>query len=350
MEAQEAREGFSSTPLDRKISNLGTGNPYVIKAVGANEITFTLSISGDSVRAANDLSEHNWRPKGMPGTFFLGRPYLDGYKHRFRYLLDRSDCKVMYHRDSGTLRVRLHFEDLASTPIVHVSVLEAVAQLEEHGLSTFMSPLVARIDYAADVIFRDPSYYRYAHSAFASMIPGRGRVVQPVKHSLYLYASESPKSKRLGRIYDKGRELSEVHGYDLPVETYMRIEAEQHHSPRPQLDTLHPNESRTTFLDRFEAVGAGTVTLKGGLVDPLMQLRRSGKITPSQFERLYTFLDMCRMGLAEQLYAENRDLYLARAREARRLGLEVPGNDRSAEDLEHELDVRALVREASLAF
>jgi hypothetical protein len=57
------------------------------------------------------------------------------------------------------------------------------------------------------------------------------------------------------------------------------------------------------------------------------------------------------MGRAQDLYASNRDLYLSRAREARQLGLEVPGlEDRSADDLEQELDVRALVREMAAAF
>jgi hypothetical protein len=183
------------------------------------------------------------------------------------------------------------------------------------------------------------------------MLPGSGRVVHPVKHSLYLYASQSSRSKRLGRVYDKGRELKEVHGYDLPTNLYMRIEAEQVFAERVSLDYLSPVIARETFLDRWESVGAGSLALKGGLVDPLMQLRDSGNISELQFERLYAFLDMCRMGLADRLYSEKRDLYLRRAREARALGLEVPGlEDRSDASIEDELDVRSLIREVALTF
>jgi hypothetical protein len=49
------------------------------------------------------------------------------------------------------------------------------------------------------------------------------------------------------------------------------------------------------------------------------------------------------MGMAETFYS--RDVYLARAREARKLGLEVPNEARSLASIEDELDVRALVFE-----
>ena len=45
-------------------------------------------------------------------------------------------------------------------------------------------------------------------------------------------------------------------------------------------------------------------------------------MTMREYEQLYSFLDHERMGLARQLYS--KDTYNRRAREARRLGLEVP--------------------------
>lgn len=83
-------------------------------------------------------------------------------------------------------------------------------------------------------------------------------------------------------------------------------------------------------------------------MDPLQAMLKDERITVAQAERMYAFLDLCRMGMADSVYP--RPVYLSRAREARKLGLEVPNDeDRSLRDIEDELDVRALVYEVSEA-
>src|SRR6478672_4225245 len=110
--AQVLREGTSSTPLDGKISKGTGGALYRVMGAGLDEIRVTLSVSGDSARVCEGLSDHAWRPKGMPGMFFLGRPFLDGYRRSFEYLLGRDEVRVMYHRDSSTVHARIHFPGL----------------------------------------------------------------------------------------------------------------------------------------------------------------------------------------------------------------------------------------------
>jgi hypothetical protein len=84
-------------------------------------------------------------------------------------------------------------------------------------------------------------------------------------------------------------------------------------------------------------------------MDRLLELLEADKITTQQYDRMYTFLDHARVGMAERLYG--RVVYLRRAAEARSLGLEVPGMEgRPDDDLVQELDVRAMLSELSLAF
>lgn len=107
--------------------------------------------------------------------------------------------------------------------------------------------------------------------------------------------------------------------------------------------------ARETYRDRFGSVGRGRVLLKGGLVDALMKLKDDGAISVARYERLYTFLDHERMGLARELYP--RDTYLSQARLARSVGLEVPDPDGDRSDrVGQEIDVRALVDEIAAAF
>ena len=219
------------------------------------------------------------------------------------------------------------------------------------GIESSFPARIARADFTGDVLFRSAAYFRYVFSAFRSMLCERGRVVEPFKSTtLYVNASRASRSKRLGRIYDKGAERASQAGWNVPRERYLRIEAESlWEVERPRLDSLASEDARELFLDRFGAVGHGTVLLKSGLVEPLMGLLQAGVISSAQYEQLYTFLDHSRMGLADDLYA--RDTLLRRARKARELGLEVPGLDEGAPgELDHALDVRGLVHEVADAF
>jgi len=139
-------------------------------------------------------------------------------------------------------------------------------------------------------------------------------------------------------------------GWDVEAERYLRIEAEcLWDQNRPQLNDVDSDLARSVFIDRFGAVGRGTLVLKGTLVEPLMELLRAGTITAGQYEQLYAFLDHSRMGLADALYG--RDTRHRRARLARSLALEVPGlEDRPLDGLDAELDVRGLVHEIARAF
>lgn len=347
-----AAEGGSNTPSALQICNGPRTAAYIVAGVGVDQMRLVMSLSGDSALLAESLTNHDYRPKGMPSMRMLGAFRQDGYRRVFDHFAGGDGPKLFYHRRSATLHVDVHFPELRRVGDAVTEAAAVVDRLGSLGLWSLFPVRVGRVDFTGDVVFRSPAYFRHVFSAFRAMVCEKGRVVDPYKGStLYLHASRAKRAKRLGRLYDKGAERAAVAGWDVPPERYLRIEAEAvwNGAERPRLGEVTSDTARSVFLDRFGSVGRGTVLLKGGLVEPLMELLMARVISSAQYEQLYTFLDMCRMGLAREIYG--RDTYLRRARVARDLGLEVPGlEDRPAEDLEHELDVRALVHEIAAAF
>jgi len=339
--------GVSNTPLFGKICNEDQGSVYKVAGVGVDQLRIVLSLSGDSALLCSSFTNHDYRPRGMPSMRMVGAWTLDGFKRTFVHFLGDDGPRLLYHRESATLHADIHFEELVSVSIAVRRAEAVVARLRRLGIESLFPVRVARVDVTGDVVFASAAYFRYVHSAFRAMLCERGRVVEPFKSStLYVNASRASRAKRLGRVYDKGLERAAAAGWQIPPERYMRIEAESlwDGGDRLRLERLTSDVARTVFLDRFGAVGHGTVLLKGGLVNPLMKLLRDKTISSAEYERLYTFLDHRRMGLARDLYAN--DTYLRRAREARRLGLEIPGlEDYPQSDLERDLDVRVLVHE-----
>lgn len=342
--------GESNTPFPEQICNAPDGRAYEIVGVGVDQLRIALSLSGESARLCEMWTEHDYRPRGLPSMRMVGAWAQDGFKRTFRHFLGDDGPRLLYHRPSAMLHVDIHFEAL-------VSVLEAVERarsvvrlLGSLRVASVFPARVARADFTGDVVFASPADYRYVYSAFDSMLCEKGRVVEPYRRStLYINASRSSKAKRLGRIYDKGLERAAVGDGVSAVERYMRIEAERvwARPDRPLVDGVTPEVAHASFLDRFGSVGRGRLARNAGLVASLMRLRANDAITVAQYEQLYAFLDHERLGLARDLYPA--DTYRRRARNARDLGLGVPG-DTSVVETEAEIDVRALVREIAARF
>jgi hypothetical protein len=287
----------------------------------------------------------------MPNMRLVGAWRIEAFKRSFMHFMGDDGPRLLYHRDSANLHVDIHFPELVPVDVAVKRAEGVLDDLGRLGIETLFPARVARADFTGDVAFMSAAYFRYVFSAFRSMVCERGRVVDPFKSStLYLSASRSSRSRRLGRVYDKGLERQAAVGWDIPPERYMRIEAESVWAEqRPLLSDLDSDLARSVFLDRFSAVGRGTLLLKGGLVKPLMELLADGVISSAQYEQLYAFLDHSRMGLAGDVYAP--DTRHRRARLARKLGLEVPGlGDQPPEELETPPDVRLLVFDIAATF
>lgn len=347
----EGGRGESNTPFPPQICNHDGRSVYKIAAVGVDQVRVVLSLSGDSARLCSTFTEHDYRPKGMPSMRMVGAWAQDGFKRTFRHFLGEDGPRLMYHRDSANLHVDVHFSHLAPVRAAVEEVETVVARLAALDIESLFPVRIARADFTGDVVFASPAYFRFVMSAFRSMLCDRGRVVEPYRSAtLYINASRAARTKRLGRIYDKGAERAAAAGWSVPAERYLRIEAERlwEGDDRPVLQGLTPDLARETYRDRFGAVGRGAVLLKGGLVEPLMALKDAGEISVGQYEQLYAFLDHERMGLARELYP--RSTYLRRARQARKLGLEIPGGGAAVESGVREIDVRALVNALAAAF
>jgi hypothetical protein len=342
--------GESNTPFPWKICNGSEQAVYTVAATGVDQIRLVLSVSGESARLCQTFTEHDYKPRGMPNMRFIGAWRIEAFKRSFIHFMGDDGPRLLYHRDSANLHVDIHFPELVSVDVALNRAEGVVHDLGRLGIESLFPVRVARADFTGDVVFTSAAYFRYVFSAFRSMLCERGRVVDPFKSStLYLSASRASRSKRLGRIYDKGMERQSAVVWGIPPERYMRIEAESvWAAQRPLLSDLCSDSARAVFLDRFGAVGRGTLLLKGGLVKPLMELLVEGVISSAQYEQLYAFLDHSRMGLADDLYAP--DTRHRRARLARKLGLEVPGLVDSLEDLEAPPDVRSIVFDIAATF
>lgn len=279
----------------------------------------------------------------------VGTVVHDGYRRRLEPLCE--GLTLIYHGKSASLHVRFHGERLVAVERFPDEVAVVGFQLAQVGIESLFPVRLARVDVGADVLFATPAGYVRAREAVARSIPSHGREVRRVHHSVYVHASRSGKSKRVLRVYDKGRERGEVGGWTgFPVERLMRLEAEVNFESgqRPTWDVVTREWARESWLDRFGYVGSGALSWNGGLMDRLLSLKRAEVITAAQYERLFTFLEHERVGMAGELY--DRVTYLKRAREARSLDLEVPSLDgRSDGDVEYELDVRAMLDEVAAA-
>jgi hypothetical protein len=348
-QAGEGR-GASNTPFPGQTCTLPEGVSYVIVGVGVDQLRIVLSLSGESARLCEAMTEHEYRPRGLPSMRMVGAWAQDGFKRTFRHFLGDGP-RLLYHRGSAVLHVDIHFEALASVRAAVDCGEAIVRKLMTLGVETVFPVRVARADFTGDVMFASPAEFRYVFSAFDSMLCERGRVVEPYKRStLYINASRSSKAKRLGRIYDKGAERAAAVRVAFPRERYLRIEAERLwvSGERPLLAEITSDAARASFVDRFASVGRGRVGRGRGLVESLVRLRAERAISVAQYEQLYTFLDHERLGLARDLYAS--DTYRRRVSKARALGLGVPAERVDGEAAVDGIDVRALVNEIAERF
>ncbi|MGZ4415498.1 MAG: hypothetical protein ACXVRZ_14155 [Gaiellaceae bacterium] len=158
---------------------------FVIHQVGVDQIRVMLSLAGESARLCELLTDHDWRPRGIPNMGFVGRVRQDGFKKVFDHLLGDA-ARLLYHRDSRHLHVDIHFARLASVDGAVRRTQEIVSELARQGFESSFPVRVARADCTGDVIFSSSAHFRYTASAFRAMLCERGRVVEPFRSSTLL--------------------------------------------------------------------------------------------------------------------------------------------------------------------
>jgi hypothetical protein len=323
---------------------------YAVRRGGVDQVRFTRSLSGEASVVAE--SKANRKAPGWPGCDFLGDWVQQDFSRSFVHYAGREDMKLIYHGQSATLHVDLHFSDLLPVSKLSGAVQAAERHLDGLGLDSLFPSRVARLDATVDLIFSSPHYGRHVFAAFSGM-PTRGtRVVSPHKLStLYLHKSSATRSQREGRIYDKGRQMRETGkwtGDKVPDWMFLRLEAEGHWkgSERPLVGKVDSRMLRDLFLDRFADVGTGRLARKGAVMPELIQLLRDGRISPQTYDTLYAFLQHERLGMARFVYDTRQ--YRDRVRKCRELGVDLPATAASEEDLDLELDVRSMVEEIAL--
>lgn len=199
------RRGESNTPFSGEIANEDRRSVYKVAGVGVDQVRVVLSLSGDAARLCSSLTEHDYRPKGMPSMRMVGAWAQDGFKRVFRHFLGEDGPRLLYHRESANLHVDIHFDELVAVGAAVRKVEAVVARLGRLGIDSLFPVRVARADFTGDVVFASAAYFRHVFSAFRAMLCERGRVVEPYRSStLYVYASRAARTKRLGRSMTRG--------------------------------------------------------------------------------------------------------------------------------------------------
>lgn len=331
----------SSTSVGERICT----HPFALVACGIHEARLVVSLSGVTAEGVEAYCQHDFKARGYPGCRRVGNVAQEGFRRRLEPLVE--GLELIYHSASASLHVI--FKCVPLSPVARFGdEVEVVRfQLAQAGITSDFPVRLARVDIAADVLFANPAGFLRTREAVERSLPAKGRETRRIHHSVYVHASGSSKSKREARVYDKGRERVERGGWDgFPVERLMRLEAEVtwESGQRPGVEVVGQEWARGMWNDRFGYVGSGSLSWNGGLMDRLLSLKRANVISAAEYERLFTFLEHERVGMARELY--DRVTYLRRATQARALGLEVPSlGSRTDADVEYELDVRAMLDE-----
>ena len=126
--------GVSNTPFPPKICNEGRAPSTRSQAsawIGCGSFSRSL-VSRRSCARRND---HDYRPRGMPSTRMVARG-LDGDKRTFQHFLGDDEPRLLYHRDSATLHVDVHFESLVSVSTAVERGQAVVARLGRLGIES----------------------------------------------------------------------------------------------------------------------------------------------------------------------------------------------------------------------
>jgi hypothetical protein len=283
---------------------------FVPVAYGIDDVTLGFDMEGSGAIE---------RLNAMPGTQtrrgkMLGEAVSWG---KWSHLLGRSaafwksDTKRLYVQaklvEEGELCRPERFADEVAFLQIRMSVV---------GLVSYATPWVTRMDVAVDADC-DPTDGKLLLDALeASRLPNGWRTASfgVPRSTVYFRARASEKVRARAYCRNLKTKTGEPYGR-------IRLEAEQGFEPMacPLESAKAPSFVADIWKSRYGNLGTVVTRLAREVqaVEIAKRVKR-GELTYSQGERLSTFLDLERLGVAERYYP--RTVYAARKREARRLG------------------------------
>jgi hypothetical protein len=253
----------------------------------------------------------------------------------------------MWKPDTRRMWIDMHPHapgELCMLPLVYGEVMDALEKFACVGILSHHDPVVSRMDVTVDVITSSADAGRALMVALAESRLDRGRQVEvPYSDLRAVYGrSRGEKAPREFIVYDKGLER----GYErLGRNRWMRLEARSFWKGKdcPTLEEATTAEfMREQWDKRFTGVSGGRA-VAGGAAMTVTELLREGEISTADAERLLAFLELERLGVAEEVYVPR--LLSERRKLARQYGVAAhrPGGEGESVSL----DLQALLGEWS---
>jgi hypothetical protein len=295
---------------------------FVPVAYGVDDLTLGFDMEGSpSVKRLNERPGSQTRRGKM-----LGEPTSWG---KWAHLLGRSvsfwksDTRRLY------VQAKLASEGELCPPRELAERIKALMErMAVVGLVSREPPWVTRVDVAVDATCASVDGKLLLDALEAARLPNGWRTTSTGVPRSTVYFRGRASEHVYARAYCRNLKTKSGEPFGL-----IRLEAEQRFDPKacPLEYVERPEFAEMIWKGRYANL-ASTVTRLAREVQAveIVQRMQRGELTHGQAERLHLFLDLERLGLANQSYPKS--IYAARRREAARLGY--TPNDLGSESLE----------------
>lgn len=325
-----------------------SGHSFAVTQCGVDDLTIGSDMTG---------SRSIGRLEAMPGSESRRGKMLGerGSWGSFAHLLGRSVS--FWRRETSRLYVQAKLADegiLCSFRELPRAIDHLLVRMAIVGLTTYEPAWVTRLDVAADAVCRAADGKLLLDALEGCRLPNvwRIRSVGTPRSTVYFVARVKDDAK--ARAYCRNLKTRDGEPFGR-----IRLEAQGRYGPLDATleEVVQPSFGTGLWMSRYGVLAGSVRRLARELQTEELAARVSGgRLSYAQGERMSTFLDLERLGLATSYYPKS--VLAARRREAKSLGLAL--NDSGMTDLDVELEHLLLpyreafgdagpAREASLA-
>jgi hypothetical protein len=301
------------------------GGRFNAVAYGVDDVTLGFDMAGSpSVPALNAASGSQTRRGKM-----LGGPASWG---KWVHVLGRSvsfwksDTKRLY------VQAKLADEGELSPPGEVAERIQAlIERMAAVGIISYEQPWVTRVDVAVDAECESADGKLLLDALEAVRLPNGWRTTSTGNPRSTVYFRARTTERVHARAYCRNLRTKSGEAYGR-----IRLEAEQRFDPKqcPLECVEQPAFVAALWKGRYAKLASRVTRLAREVqAMELAERMRRAELTHSQVERLHLFLDLERLGLAQDRYPKS--VYAARRREASKLGYTV--SDYGADGLDVEL-------------
>jgi len=311
-------------------------NAYTVAGYGYDDVTLGFDLDGSPVSVGR-VREMGGRPLGNATR--LG---FEASWGKFENLLGRSFAKFMH----DTNRLYVQWKPAAPGELMSPAKFESELNALERrmavvGIESYERVWITRLDVAVDLLCAPEDGKALLNGLEAARLPRGQRITVEGQPRSTVYFRPRASNDVLARAYCRNLKTRSGAPFGkIRLEAVQRFKTKEmwaDHCFQGNLAAAMIWEGR---YGKEQVDGRVTRLSREEQVLTLTQRVRLGEMSVAQFERMSSFLDAERLGVAREIYGDRR--YTERRREARELGLSV--NDVGQEPVD--LDLGDLLKAA----